>query len=712
MSSPSLVYRFGDIRVEPYSARVYRGDRPVAVEPKAFDVLRFLVENPGRLVEKQELLDAVWRDTAVTENAMTRVVAQLRKTLGDDAKQARYIETVPTRGYRFIAEVVTENGDRAGVEARRARVPRYVAWLALLGGLASGIAATLLVTPAPDPGGEFRRAALPLGGPSIDGGWTSVFDLSPRGDRFVFVGRESSSPRRRLYVRSLDSDSVRPLPGTEDAVGPFFSPDGETVAFFREDRLMRVPLSGGAPETIVTASASSMSWPPKIRGDWHAPDEILLALVAGTETLKLEAVSLRGDRRALAELPLASSRYVTWVDVLPDRRKALLSTRTGPNPEDSWLELLDLETGGRAQVASGYHGVVTETGHLLYVSSGALLAAPLDPERGEIGRAEILVDGVLSDPLIGTAQFAISKEGTLAYLPPIQNARLTLAWTDRAGQSTVASAAPFRFLSPALSPDGRRVAFRHMASDDARALWLLELETGASRRVPIEGNPVAFVWSPDGSAVAFAWERGGPFNLYSMPLAGNGDPERLTESPRRQFPKSFSPDGRLLVYEEENVLEGPRDIWLLELEGGHAKKSRPFLTTPADEKEPSFSPDGKFLVFQTNASGRSEIEIASVATGQRFRVSTEGGREPLWTRGGREIVYRSGTQFFAVSVTPSEAPELSYPTALFDSGFLAHGYRNYDVTPDGERFLGVRLEGLEPYDTVQLALNWPRKLSR
>jgi dipeptidyl aminopeptidase/acylaminoacyl peptidase len=174
-----------------------------------------------------------------------------------------------------------------------------------------------------------------------------------------------------------------------------------------------------------------------------------------------------------------------------------------------------------------------------------------------------------------------------------------------------------------------------------------------------------------------------------------------------QLRKTLGDDAKQARYIDP---EGPSDIWLLELEGGRAKKSRPFLATPADEKEPSFSPDGKFLVFQTNASGRSEIEIASLATGQRFRASTEGGREPVWTRGGREIVYRNGTQFFALAVAPGEAPELSYPTALFDSGFLTHVHRNYDVTPDGERLLGVRLEGLEPHDAVQLALNWPGKL--
>jgi DNA-binding winged helix-turn-helix (wHTH) protein len=547
MPGPSLVYRFGDIRVDPAAARVYRGERPVAVEPKAFEVLQILVENPGRLVEKQELLDAVWRDTAVTENAMTRVVAHLRKSLGDDAKQARYIETVPTRGYRFIAEVETEDGDRIALAAPRAGVPRRLAWLALLAGVAFGVAATLFVTRDPHPGGEFRRAALPLGGPTLDGGWTSVFDLSPRGDRLVFVGRETSSPHTRLYLRSLDSDAVRPLPGTEDAVGPFFSPDGETVAFFREHRLMRVTLAGGAPETIVTASASSMTWPPKIRGNWHDPEEIVLALVVG-DTLKLESVSLRGERRAFADVGIEASRYVTWVDVLPGRTKALLSTRTGPNPEDSWLELLDVATGRRTSLASGYHGVVTASGHLLYVANGALLAAPLDLARGEMrSGAAILAEGVLSDPLLGVAQFSASREGTLAYLPPIQSARLTLAWTDRAGRTTVASAAPFRFLAPILSPDGREVGFRDMSSIDARALWLLGIDTGATRGVPIEGNPVAFVWSPDGSGVAFAWERGGVYNLYFLPLAGKGDPERLTECPRRQFPKSFSPDGRLLA---------------------------------------------------------------------------------------------------------------------------------------------------------------------
>ena len=104
MAPRAHVYRFADIRVDATAARVFRGERPVALEPKAFDVLKFLLENRGRLVEKQELLDAVWGDLVVTENAMTRVVAQLRKSLGDNAREALYIETVPTRGYRFIAD--------------------------------------------------------------------------------------------------------------------------------------------------------------------------------------------------------------------------------------------------------------------------------------------------------------------------------------------------------------------------------------------------------------------------------------------------------------------------------------------------------------------------------------------------------------------------------------------------------------------------------
>ncbi len=708
MTKRSTTYRFGEFRVDPSAARVYRDERPLALEPKAFDVLCFLVENPGRLVEKQELLDAVWRDAAVTENAMTRVVAQLRRALGDTAKEARYIETVPTRGYRFIGDVAAENGARGPAEASRPRRSSSPL-LALLFGILLGTGGALLLLRDPETRRSVRRVVLPLNGPTIEVDWSSVFDLAPAGDQLVFVGREPGSIRKQLFLRSLDSGSVLPIAGTEGAMAPFFAPDGEAVAYFRDNRLMKVPLEGGAPETLATSNAP---WPPKMRGDWVSADAIDL-IYPGLALLKLERVSLGGTRRLLGEIPVARTDHVSWVDVLSHGRAAVISTRTGPNPEDCWIELLDLATGKKSPIASGYHGVVSPTGHLVYVANGALVAAPFDPGEGRIGgEAMVLEEAVLSDPLVGAALFALSDEGTLAFLSPIPSANLSLVWADREGRTTVALSAPFRSFAPVLSPNGRVVAFRNMATREARALWLLDLASGQSRRLPLEGNPVSFVWTPDGSGFAFAWDRETGYNLYSQYVVGESEAVRLTKSSKRQFPKSFSPLARLLAYEEETELEGPRDIWFLELEGGRAKSSRPFLTTRADEREPAFSPDGKLLAFQTNESGRSEIEIASVATGERFRVSTEGGREPVWTKGSKEIVFRNGNQMLAVKVEGGDPPELGYPRHLFTNDFVSPGHRNYDVTPDGEKFLGVRVEGLEPYDSVELLLDWPAKLAR
>jgi Tol biopolymer transport system component len=313
----------------------------------------------------------------------------------------------------------------------------------------------------------------------------------------------------------------------------------------------------------------------------------------------------------------------------------------------------------------------------------------------------------------GAAQFAITQDGALAYVPGgVRLAERVLVWVDRSGADQQILADRRAFWWPRVSPSGDRVAIT--ITDGAKTdVWVSPVGIGSLSRLTLEGNNGVPVWSPDGKRIAFMSDRDGQWNIYWKQADGGGADERLARSTGAQVPGSFSADGKLLAYTELSA-RSRNDIWVLPLEGD--RTPRPLAQGPASEWGGSFCPKASWLAFTSDESGRQEIYLQEYpGPGTRFRVSTEGGSDPRWGPRGDEIFYRSGDSVLAATVALSPQPVISGRRTLFSGRFeeATGSFPNYDVAPDGSRFVMIRTAdaGQAPLE-MHFVLGWFDELRR
>jgi Tol biopolymer transport system component len=353
------------------------------------------------------------------------------------------------------------------------------------------------------------------------------------------------------------------------------------------------------------------------------------------------------------------------------------------------------------------------TGHLVYAQGGSLMAMPFDPQRlTATGAAVPMAEGVQQFPASGAAQYSFSATGSLVYVTGgLQSAQSKLVWVSRNGTELPLAAPAHAYLVPRVSPDGRRIAVS--ITDQETHVWLYDLPRGTWTRFTFEGNANnGAVWTPDGKRIAFGSSKDGPQNLFWQLADGSGGRERLTTSQYLHAPISWSPDGQLLAYFEVNPAT-QRDIWVLRMSD---HKAQPFLRTPFDEAVPQFSPDGRWLAYISNETGRYEIYVQSYpGPSGKWQISTDGGTEPAWNRNGRELFYRSGDKMMEVDITTQPGFAAGTPRILFQGRYEPAPFptTNYDVSPDGQRFLMVKPSEQETATTqINVVLNWFEELKQ
>ncbi|MCH6554813.1 MAG: PD40 domain-containing protein [Acidobacteria bacterium] len=510
--------------------------------------------------------------------------------------------------------------------------------------------------------------------------------LSPDGKTLAYVAESGGG--RKLYVRPLDQLETTLLSGTEGARDPFFSPDGRWVAFFTDNALKKVSVSGGAPLTLCETQLN--------RGGTWGPDDTIV--FASHITAGLSRIPATGGTPEEITTRSEGERSHRWPHFLPNGKAVLfIAQGAGASYDDATIEAVVLATGERKVLHEGgtYPRYLPSgsTGHLVYVREATLFAVPFDPDRVEVtGQPAPVLEGVasLGAPANGGAQYAFSPTGTLVYLAGAASSSVySLVRADRSGKATPLSDDKRFYGYPRLSPDGRRVALRvsEAASWD---IWVYETERGTMSRLTFQGNSNdSPTWTPDGQRIAFSSDRdGGAVNIYWKRADGAGAAERLTTSKNPQYPWSFSPDGKRLAF-NENSPETGLDLWVLPLEG--ERKPELFLATPALEFRPEFSPDGRWIAYMSNESGRMEIYVRPYpGPGGKWQVSTNGGRFPRWTKNGRELIYREGAnRWMAVPVTAAgDSFRAGKPQLLFEGNFVDLGiFSNYDVSRDGRQFI-------------------------
>jgi Tol biopolymer transport system component len=354
-----------------------------------------------------------------------------------------------------------------------------------------------------------------------------------------------------------------------------------------------------------------------------------------------------------------------------------------------------LRTGERKTlVRGGYYGRYVLSGHLLYVSKGALYAAPMDVKRMELtGPAVQVVDEVAGDSRYGFAPVDVALNGTLAYVREKGIVRQTLVWLDGTGRIKPLRAVARNYLTLAFAPDGKRLAVV-MNVDGNFDVWVCEWKRDVMTRLTFaSGVDYAPVWTPDGKHLVIASERhGGVPNLYWTRADGAGEAVRLTESKSRQNPMSFSPDGKRLAFQEESS-QTQWDLWTLpleEVESDHPKpgKPEPFLVTQYNEGHPMISPDGRWLAYGSDESGSDEVYVRRFPeAGGKLQISTSGGRCPVWSKKGQELFYGSDQGIVAVNYTTrGEGFVASKPRLWAEKKDLG----SFDLSPDSQQFAVVQ----------------------
>jgi Tol biopolymer transport system component len=528
--------------------------------------------------------------------------------------------------------------------------------------------------------------------------------LSPDGSQLAYVAIQGAT--QQIYLRAMDSLEARPIPGTEGGVSPFFSPDGQWLGFFSGQKLKKIALSGGGAFTLSDVVFSGGA-------SWSGRGTIPFATAINGA---LQQVSDGGGtRQPLTHLQKGEVTH-RWPDFLPDGETMLfVASASSFDWSNAQITVQSLATGERHNVLQGgTQPRYAASEHLVYAQNGILMAVPFDPQRlTATGPPVRVLEGILQSLASGAAQYSISGTGSLVYVPgSIQSAQRRFVWVARNGTEQNVAAPVHAYLFPRLSPEGRRIAVG--ISEHETQLWLYDLARETLTRLTFEGSVnLNAAWTPDGKRIAFNSDKAGPTNIYWQLADGSGGREQLTNSPYSNIPSSWSPDGQLLSFTEVGSATG-YDLWVLRLSD---RKPQPFLQTPFNESVPRFSPDGHWLSYISNESGRYEVYVQPYpGPGGKWQISTEGGTEPVWNHNGRELFYRNGDKMMAVDIATQSGFAAGKPKLLFEGRYerTPATSPNYDVSPDGQRFLMLKSDAQEAAAPTQInvVLNWFEELKR
>ena len=479
---------------------------------------------------------------------------------------------------------------------------------------------------------------------------------------------------------------------------PYFSPDAKSIAFSTPTAgLRRVSLSSGR---VVELWPLSLPW----TGQWSPDGHIYYR-----EDTGVWKISEDGGRPV--QLPEHdSTRFTNIFNILPGAEWALVSTYRGGSVRHSGITALNLVTGERRElVTEGAHPHYLPSGHLIYSRGPELLAAPFDAESLEItGDARVVIDDVLVDSAFEIPYFAVSPAGVLVYASGTSTGGgYSLVWVDRQGQVEPISTTKGNYMSPRLSPDGRKIVYGTKTEYD---IWVWDIERGGATK--IDDTPTYDIWPEwiDDDRVIFTSWRASFGELFSKTVSATGDAESV-EFPYPEahiWSPDINPDGLVAV---AVVSAGDSNIGLIRLQDPEPKLRILADTPSTGELTPRLSPDGRWVVFSTTDSDGVNVHISDLEReGSREAISVNGGTVPFWSRDGKEIFFRTPDDkaLMVVDVTYEPEFKVSAPRKLLDISNLDI----YDVDLAGERFLAVQNPEREPITSLKVIFNWDEELKR
>ena len=522
--------------------------------------------------------------------------------------------------------------------------------------------------------------------------------LSPDGTTLAFAAAVQTGGRA-IYVRKIDELAARILPGTEQAVELFFSPDSQWIGF-SAGGLKKIPVSGGQPITVSPLNANG--------GSVWAPDgTIYFSSVIGGNIGLWKVASSGGQPTQVAAAQ--ANETGLYHPELSDDGKTLLATVAAGLGSAPRIAAYDLATGRRTIVMEGAGDPrIVNRDYLLVSQPGRVMAVRWNARSlTSEGRLTPLLEGVATNESM-RATMAFSRNGALVYVAGAATGATQghITLVDRSGRKQLMPGNPRGYWDPRVSPDGKRIAFDSRGED----IFVADLSTGATSRLSFSGEEDETpVWSPDGARVAYSSTRGAERLVFIRSADGSGSEHKAFAIPAQGHIhlRDWSPDGGTLLFDFRDTNGTRNDIRALDLATG---KERPVVESPANEGQARLSPNGKFMAYTSNESGRYEVYVLAFPVGQgRWQVSTAGGVQPEWSADGKELFFRHNGRLQAarISNAPSFAAAPPQPIESFeDKGWDANSSGHSHWTRAGERFLFFEggAEGLS--SEIQVLLGW------
>jgi len=576
----------------------------------------------------------------------------------------------------------------------------WVAWaIAALAVIASGLFWVLR-----DTGTKPSVARFSISAPAnawLDTEASPALAISPDGQILAYAVRSADSASSILYLRRMDEFEGAPVPGTEDASMPFFSPDGKWVGFVASWHLKKVLVEGGTVADITPVDSV-------LGATWGGDGYIYFSRFSSG----LSRVLQNGGKIETLSFPdpARKEQEHSWPEMLPDRDSILFSITRNFGASDAELAVFSIKSKTWHSIlpnASNVHYL--PTGHLAYVHAGTLMVAPFDLKSLSVtGPPVQALHGVLANQDSGYGCLAVAQSGNLAYVSgPEYTAHPSthVVWVSRDGKESPASQTVGAYEDMSISPDKTMVAFT-IPADPVWNIWILDLRRGNLNRLTFTGDNRDPVFSPDGRHVAYTSFRDGHFGIYWSTVDGSSPEQRLSINQLEPFSRAFTRDGKKLIFTEYSA-PGNEDSWEVAVTGDATPAP---LKNFGDADEHAVSPDGKWIAYDSAETGHVEVYVQPYpATGGKWQVSSGGGTHARWSPNGKEIFFRRGDTMMSAAVQTQPHFVSDTPHVLFTGHYLHTGI---DYETDGRRFLMLKAADQKGPTSMQVVLNWGRELKK
>ena len=650
-------------------------------------VAKVLTESPRPLIPKRH---------TIPPNVEHAVMVALEKLPADRYESAAEFSTAltdtahhPAAGPHGTMRLPVAAAARAGRDWR--------VWTAALFLLALGAAAGRWSAGAARVAAMVARFNIEIGPvTSITRAPVNALALSPDGQTIVFVGQGTTGNGTQLFTRRLDETDPHPVPGTDGATFPVFSPNGRRLSYFAPGGIfiIDVPLTGGSSSPAIAGSSQILA-----TDLWLDDDNIITVDARGG----LVRYALDGTATPVAEPdPAAGEKNLFLESVLPDGRTVIVIPSKGLGIIGS-LAAIDVKTGKRTPILDGpVSGAWYADGALIWGEpSGDLRAAPFDLRHLKLAGTAITVAQGVQQEIGGGPQAAVSLSGSLVYVPEVP---LALELVDRTGKAQVLAEGK-RFHSLRFSPDGRRLAL-DFTTQGSRSVWTLDIAQKTLSRLSFDNDGHDPVWSRDGAWIAYAHNGG----IWRRRSDGSGNADSIYTGHGAESILEFTPDGGMI-----DAALGDNGVFDLVHLSADAKRIDPLATTPYNEEGGTLSRDGRWFAYLSDETGRSEVYVRPYPDGAKTLVSQGGGAEVRWAPDGRTLYYQGQVggvpTMIAASVTTSPAFTVTKRTPLFSAAEFepAEPHANWDISPDGNRFAMARQA---PFHTLAVVIGWSEEVRR